>query len=59
MRIISGLFRGRRLYSFEGASIRPTTDRVKESMFNLISDYISGSDVLDLFSGSGALSLEA
>lgn len=59
MRIISGLFRGRRLYSFEGDSIRPTTDRVKESMFNLISDYISGSDVLDLFSGSGALSLEA
>lgn len=59
MRIISGSKRGRKLISFEGESIRPTTDRVKESMFNLICDYVYGASVLDLFGGSGALSLEA
>lgn len=59
MRIISGSKRGRKLISFEGESIRPTTDRVKESMFNLICDYVYDSSVLDLFGGSGALALEA
>ncbi|MBR4173251.1 MAG: 16S rRNA (guanine(966)-N(2))-methyltransferase RsmD [Clostridia bacterium] len=59
MRIISGSRRGRKLISFEGNAIRPTTDRVKESLFNLIQDYVSGSRVLDLFGGSGALALEA
>lgn len=44
---------------FEGNSIRPTTDRVKESVFNLIQDFIPGARVLDMFGGSGALSLEA
>lgn len=59
MRVISGSRRGRKLISFEGDSIRPTTDRVKESMFNLICDFVGGSRVLDLFGGSGALSIEA
>lgn len=59
MRIISGSKRGRKLISFEGDNIRPTTDRVKESMFNLICDFVYGARVLDLFGGSGALSLEA
>lgn len=59
MRIISGLKRGRKLISFNGDAIRPTTDRVKESIFNLIQGYVPGSVVLDLFGGSGALSLEA
>jgi len=59
MRIISGLRRGLKLISFEGDAIRPTTDRVKESVFNLIQEFVSDSDVLDLFGGSGALSLEA
>jgi len=59
VRIISGKFRGRKLLSFEGDSVRPTTDRVKESMFNLIQEFVPGSRVLDLFGGSGALSLEA
>ena len=59
MRIISGTRRGRKLISFEGDSIRPTTDRVKESVFNLIQGYIPDSTVLDLFGGSGALALEA
>jgi len=44
---------------FEGMDIRPTTDRVRESMFNLISDFVSEACVLDLFGGSGTLSLEA
>lgn len=59
MRIISGSRRGHKLFEFEGQDIRPTTDRVKESMFNLIQDFIPGSFVLDLFGGSGALSFEA
>jgi 16S rRNA (guanine966-N2)-methyltransferase len=59
MRIISGSRRGRKLISFDGDSIRPTTDRVKESIFNLIQEFTLESSVLDLFGGSGALSLEA
>ena len=59
MRIIAGARRGHKLYDFEGKDIRPTTDRVKESMFNLIQDFIPGSLVLDLFAGSGALCFEA
>lgn len=59
MRIISGTRRGRKLMEFEGMSIRPTTDRVRESIFNLIQGYIFDSRVLDLFGGSGALSFES
>ena len=59
MRIIAGAKRGHKLYEFEGTDIRPTTDRVKESMFNLIQDFVTGSRVLDLFAGSGALCFEA
>lgn len=59
MRIISGSRRGRKLIDFDGMAIRPTTDRVKESVFNLIQEFIANSNVLDLFGGSGALSLEA
>lgn len=59
MRIISGSRKGRKLVSFEGDSIRPTTDRVKESIFNLIQNFLPGAAVLDMFGGSGALSLEA
>ena len=59
MRIIAGAKRGHKLYEFEGTDIRPTTDRVKESMFNLIQDHILESRVLDLFAGSGALCFEA
>ncbi|MBR4173653.1 MAG: 16S rRNA (guanine(966)-N(2))-methyltransferase RsmD [Clostridia bacterium] len=59
MRIIAGTRRGHKLYEFDGIDIRPTTDRVKESMFNLIQDFVVGSRVLDLFSGSGALGFEA
>lgn len=59
MRIISGIRRGHKLFEFEGSDIRPTTDRVRESLFNLIQDFVDGARVLDLFGGSGALSLEA
>ena len=59
MRIISGIRRGRKLLEFDGEFIRPTTDRVKESMFNLIQDKIPGAVIFDAFSGTGALSLEA
>lgn len=59
MRIIAGAKRGHKLYDFDGMDIRPTTDRVKESMFNLIQDFVPKSRVLDLFSGSGALCFEA
>ena len=59
MRIIAGSRRGHKLFDFEGMDIRPTTDRVRESMFNLIMPFIADAKVLDLFGGSGALSLEA
>lgn len=59
MRIISGNRRGHKLVGFEGSKIRPTTDRVKESVFNLIQGFVADSSVLDLFGGSGALGFEA
>jgi len=59
MRIISGKARGVKLISLDGLNTRPTTDRVKESIFNMINSYIYDSVVLDLFSGSGALGIEA
>ena len=58
MRIISGKARGTKLYTLEGLNTRPTLDRVKESLFNIISNDILNSIVLDLFSGSGAIGLE-
>jgi len=59
MRIISGTARGTKLFTLEGENTRPTLDRVKEPLFSIIQNYINGSVVLDLFSGSGALGLEA
>ena len=59
VRIISGQSRGRKLVAPEGLGTRPTTDRVKESMFNLIIPYLPAKNVLDLFAGSGALGIEA
>ncbi len=58
MRIIGGQFKGRKLETMADRSIRPTTDRVKESMMNLIQKEIVDSTVLDLFAGSGALGIE-
>lgn len=59
MRIISGLARGTKLYTLEGEQTRPTLDRVKEALFNIIQNEIPNSTFLDLFSGSGAIGLEA
>ena len=57
MRIISGTARGTKLYTLEGLETRPTLDRVKESIFNIIQGQIQDSTVLDLFSGSGAIGI--
>lgn len=59
MRIIAGKFKGHHLVSFQADHIRPTTDRVKETLFNKIQFEIEGRKVLDLFSGTGSLGLEA
>lgn len=59
MRIIAGKYKGHHLVSFQADNIRPTTDRVKESLFNIIQNEIEGAKVLDLFSGTGSLGLEA
>ena len=59
MRVISGIRKGLKLKSPDGANVRPTTDRVKESVFNIIQPYLPADNVLDLFAGSGALGIEA
>ncbi len=59
MRVISGTAKGTILYSLEGNDTRPTLDRVKEALFNMIQMNLPQSYVLDLFSGSGALGIEA
>ena len=58
MRIISGKYRGKTLASFSGSAVRPTADRVKESLFNILSAEIYGASVLDMFCGSGSLGIE-
>ncbi len=59
MRIISGTARGRRLKELPGLHTRPTTDKVKESIFNIIQFDVEGRRVLDLFGGTGQLGIEA
>ena len=59
MRVISGQFKGRKLKTLEGINTRPTADRVKESLFNILATKVYDAKVLDLFAGSGSLGLEA
>ncbi len=59
MRIIGGIYKGRKLLPMEGRDIRPTTDRARESLFNILGDRIFQARVLDLFSGTGAVGMEA
>lgn len=59
MRIISGKARGKKLKTPEGDHIRPTLDRVRENLYNMIGIGIRGSIFLDLFSGTGAVGIEA
>jgi len=59
MRVISGTARGRRLREPAGIEIRPTTDKVKEAVFNIVQFDVEGRRVLDLFAGTGQLGVEA
>jgi 16S rRNA (guanine966-N2)-methyltransferase len=59
LRVISGNLKGKRLFSVKGQNLRPTSDRVKEAIFDILQDEIRGQKVLDLFAGTGALGIEA
>ncbi|MED4750061.1 16S rRNA (guanine(966)-N(2))-methyltransferase RsmD [Brevibacillus choshinensis] len=59
MRVISGEHKGRRLAAVPGKGTRPTTDKVKESIFNMIGPYFDGGWALDLYAGTGGLGIEA
>ena len=59
MRIITGSHREKKLITLEGEQVRPTTDRVKESLFNILQFQLEGRRFLDLFAGSGQIGLEA
>ncbi len=59
MRVIAGKHRGTLLFEFKGKDIRPTSDRAKESLFNILRDVVAGADCLDLFCGTGSLGIEA
>ncbi|MCD8206088.1 MAG: 16S rRNA (guanine(966)-N(2))-methyltransferase RsmD [Clostridia bacterium] len=58
MRVIGGNFRGLKLTDFSGEEVRPTSDRAKVSLFNILGDMVEGAVVSDLFAGSGALGIE-
>ena len=59
MKVISGTLKGRKIDGYDIDGTRPTMDRVKESLFGMIQNYIKDSTVLDLFAGSGQLGIEA
>ena len=59
MRVIAGKARSLHLKTIEGLDTRPTTDRIKETLFNMINDELYGASFLDLFSGSGGIGIEA
>lgn len=59
MRVISGTYKGRPLKAVKGNTTRPTTDKIKESIFNMIGPYFDGGIGLDLYAGSGGLGIEA
>ncbi|MFC0276012.1 16S rRNA (guanine(966)-N(2))-methyltransferase RsmD [Enterococcus devriesei] len=59
MRVVAGEFGGRKLKTLAGNNTRPTTDKVKGAIFNMIGPYFDGGVALDLFSGSGSLGIEA
>jgi 16S rRNA (guanine(966)-N(2))-methyltransferase RsmD len=58
LRIISGKFKGKKLTSFKGQRIRPTSDRVREAIFDILTIGWEGKDVLDFFAGTGGLGIE-
>jgi 16S rRNA (guanine966-N2)-methyltransferase len=59
MRVTGGIFKGRQLRSAPGNITRPTTDKIRQAIFNILMNDIEGRSVLDLFAGSGALGIEA
>jgi 16S rRNA (guanine966-N2)-methyltransferase len=59
MRIIAGTFRSRQLKSLKGLALRPTSDRLRESLFNVLAERIPGCRFLDVFAGTGAIGIEA
>ncbi|MBI4390315.1 MAG: 16S rRNA (guanine(966)-N(2))-methyltransferase RsmD [candidate division NC10 bacterium] len=59
LRIVGGAWRGRRLRVPSGPDIRPTSDFLREALFDILADRVEGADVLDLYAGTGALALEA
>jgi 16S rRNA (guanine(966)-N(2))-methyltransferase RsmD len=59
MRIITGKYKGRRLQTLDGLHVRPTSDRLRETVFNILTPRIGGARFLDLCAGSGAIGIEA
>jgi len=59
MRIIAGKFRSRQLKSLKGLSLRPTSDRLRETLFNVLGDLVTDANFVDLFAGTGAVGIEA
>ena len=59
MRVVAGTLKGRSIKAVKGTNTRPTTDKVKESIFNIIGPYFDGGLALDLFGGSGNLGIES
>jgi len=59
MRVIAGIYKGRRLKTLEGLSVRPTSDRLRETLFNILAPRIEGARFADLCAGSGAIGIEA
>jgi 16S rRNA (guanine966-N2)-methyltransferase len=59
VRVIGGIHRGRRLRTVEGLNVRPTSDRLRETLFNILAPDITGSHFLDVCAGSGAIGVEA
>lgn len=59
MRVIAGSLKGRKLQTLDGLDVRPTTDKVKEAIFSAVQFDLCGANILDLFSGSGQMGIEA
>lgn len=59
MRVIAGTFRSRQLKSLKGFALRPTSDRLRETLFNIIAGHLDGSRFIDAFAGTGAVGIEA
>src|SRR5436305_11784382 len=59
MRVIAGRFRSRKLKTVPGRSVRPTPDRLREALFNVLAPQIQGKSFLDAYAGSGAVGIEA